>query len=284
MQRALGLLAARRVARAEQRGDATLAEQLGGGEADALVGPGDQCGSRRHAGQLAAGSRPAGETGAGWDRQYHLRGPGPARDRAGWIHGRAGREAGHPAGGAGRVPARAAVPAAAGRGGAARRRAAAHPGAAPPGGGRAGRDVGGLLHPAGAGPRAAPVGADPGRAGPGADADPGRAGLPVPDGRGEPAAGRERGPEAGPGHPAPAGQPGRHARLRAGRPVRRAGLEPAGYPLHRRHVRGPGSGPERAALDVPAARRRSTVERRGHAGVRPQLGRGPARGIRPLPG
>src|SRR5580693_10141555 len=112
----------------------------------------------------------------------------PARDRAGWIHGRADRAAGHPAGGAGRVPARAAVPAAAGRGGAARRRAAAYPGAAPPGSGRAGRDVGGLLHPAGAGPRAAPVGADPGRAGPGADADPGRAGLPVPDGRGEPTA------------------------------------------------------------------------------------------------
>ena len=55
-------------------------------------------------------------------------------------------------------------------------------------------------------------------------------------------------------------------------------------PLHRRHVRGPGSGPERAALDVPAARRRPTVERRRHAGVRPQLGRGPARGVRPLPG
>src|SRR5262249_13364638 len=49
--------------------------------------------------------------------------------------------------------------------------AAADAGAAPAGGRPAGRDLGRLLHPAGAGPRAAPVAAGAVRGGPGADAD-----------------------------------------------------------------------------------------------------------------
>ena len=56
-----------------------------------------------------------------------------------------------------------------------------------------------LLHPAGAGPRAAPVPAGAGRAGPGADAHRGRARLPVPHGRPGAAAGTRPSREISPG-------------------------------------------------------------------------------------
>src|SRR4029077_18922467 len=140
---------------------------------------------------------------------------------------------------AGRVPAGQARPAEppSGRPARGRRaRAPPPPGAAPPGGSPAGRPVGGLLHPAGAGPRAAPLPSGAGRAGPGTDAHRGRARLPVPYGRRGAAAGAPAEPGDHPGHEAPARQHAGGPGLRARRGLQRAGLEPDRDPLHRRPV------------------------------------------------
>src|SRR5882757_2491640 len=87
-----------------------------------------------------------------------------------------------------RLPAPLPYPAGPRRRGPRRGGQAPYPGAAPGGGGPAGRDVGGLLHAAGAGPRPVSVAADAHRAGPRAADDRGRAGPPVPPGGGGAAA------------------------------------------------------------------------------------------------
>src|SRR5690606_14332577 len=110
---------------------------------------------------------------------------------------------------------------------AAGRSAAAYRGPAPRGGRGPGGDVGGLLHPVGAAPRAAAVGADGVRAGPGAAAHSRRARSPVPARRahraGPSTAFRTRatGPDAG------AGPALGLARVRGLRHRRDAGAEPA---------------------------------------------------------
>ena len=182
--------APRLVPRAGQHGDAAGAQLARGLEADPLVGPGDQGDCRSHATDGSKPADPAGETAVpGTGSTTHRAPPGATiedmnstrrTELAAFLRARRARlsprQAGLPA--AGRAP---------------------HAGAAPPGGGPAGRPVGGLLHPAGAGPRPAPVAPGAGRAGPGADAHRGRARLPVPHGRRVAAAG------------APA-EPGDHAR------------------------------------------------------------------------
>ena len=186
---------------------------------------------------------------------------------------------------AGRVPAGQARPAEPpsgrpARGG--RARAPPHPGAAPPGGSPAGRPVGGLLHPAGAGPRAAPLPSGAGRASPGVDAHRGRARLPVPHGRRGAAAGAPAEPGDHPGHEAPARQHAGGPGLRARRGLQRAGLEPARDPLHRRPV--PVRGQEHDPLDVPAGTAGRRLERCRLRPLHQVHGGRPARRLRSLPG
>ena len=182
----------------------------------------------------------------------------------------------------GGVPAGQARPAESAPGRPARGRPAPHAGPAPPGGGPAGRPVGGLLHPARAGPRPAPVAPGAVRAGPGADAHRRRARLPVPRGRRIPAAGTPAEPGDHARHQAPARQHAGYPGLRGRRGLQRARLEPARDPLHRRLVRVPG--PQHDPLDVPAGRAGDRVGRRRLRPLHQGHRRRPARRLRPLPG
>src|SRR5216683_6075540 len=163
--------------------------------------------------------------------------------------------------GPGDVPAQPQAAAAARRCRLARGRAAAHARSSPPGGRSARRNVSGLLHPAGTGPRPPPVPSDPRRSRPRADPHSRRARVPVPRRGGESSAGGQPVSCCQARHPQPDRQPARYAGLRGGRQVRHPRLEHPGDALHRRLVRIRRVGPEHDPLDLPPAARRDAVDR-----------------------
>ncbi len=122
--------------------------------------------------------------------------------------------------------------------------------AAAPGSRPARRDVGGLLHPARAGPRPAPVTPGPGRARPRADAHRRRARVPVPRRWREPAARAPAQPARSARVSAPDRQHAGHPCLRGGRGLQRAGLEQLATHFIG-DLSGIHRGPEHDPLDLP---------------------------------